>query len=128
VAMAPQDSEFDKAAKWRISVSPIALGETLSNLFLKITYGGDVARFSSAGYLLDDNFFNGLPWMLGLQRFNQKIEAGDLELSILPLRKDAPIFMEARYWPTFRNTNQLVDLKSATLIPQYNFRVESTSK
>jgi len=66
--------------------------------------------------------------MVGLQRFHQRIEAGDLELSILPLRKDAPIFLEARYWPTFRNTNQLVDLKSATLIPQYNFRVESTSK
>ena len=42
---------------------------TISNIFLKIAYTGDVARLSANGYLLDDNFNNGLPWMIGLRRF-----------------------------------------------------------
>ena len=64
VAMAPDDSEFKLAAKWVISVSQNPPSSTISNLFLKIDYTGDVARLSSDGYLVDDNFNNGLPWML----------------------------------------------------------------
>lgn len=122
--MAPQGSDFRTAAKWRISVSRFPADATVSNVFLKIAYTGDVARLSVAGDLLDDNFFNGLPWTVGLLKFNQKVESGELELSILPLRKDSPIFLESRYRPTFGDTNQLVDLKSATLMPQYTFRVD----
>jgi beta-galactosidase len=128
VAMAPHNSDFAAAEKWRISVRRLPTGATVSSAFLRIDYVGDVAGLSAAGDLLDDNFFNGIPWMVGLRRFDQKVESGELELSILPLRKDSPIFLDKRYWPTFGDRNQLVDLKSATLIPQYKFRVETISK
>jgi len=124
VAMAPNDTDFELAAKWAISVPHILPSSTISNLLLKIAYAGDVARLSANGYLLDDNFGNGLAWTIGLQRFSRKIVDVPLELSILPLRRDAPIFLEKRFWPNFDSTNQVVDLKSATLIPQYKFQVE----
>jgi hypothetical protein len=124
VAMAPDDSDFKLAAKWAISVSPNPPSSTISNLFLKIDYTGDVARISSGGYLIDDNFSNGIPWMIELRRFETKLSDAPLELSILPLRRDAHIFLEKRFWPGFVGTDQVRDLKGATLIPQYKFHVQ----
>ena len=128
VAMTPDDSEFRLAANWMISIPRNLQNSTISNIFLKIDYAGDVARLSAGGNLLDDNFNNGMPWTIGLQRFIPQIGDGPLELSILPLRRDAPIFFERRFQASFRDKSQIVDLKSATLIPQYKFQIEMLSK
>jgi beta-galactosidase len=124
VAMVPDESAFDSAAKWRITIPRNVHSSTLSNLFLEITYTGDIARLSANGHLLDDNFYNGLPWTVGLGRFLPSLRDGSMELNILPLRKDAPMFIEEQFRPDFGDRNQIVDLKSAKLIPQYNFRIE----
>jgi hypothetical protein len=65
---------------------------------------------------------------VGLCRFSEEIGKDPLELSILPLRADAPIFLEGRFRPAFRNSQQLVDLKGVTLSTQYQFRVETVAK
>lgn len=122
--MAPQDSEFERAAKWSITVPRDMLHSTVSNVFLRIDYTGDVARLSTRGDLLDDDFYNGVTWTIGLRRFMPKMNDGPLVLSILPLRKDAPVFLEKRFRPRFGSNGQMVDLKSVTLIPQYQFRIE----
>ena len=124
VAMAPDDSEFKLAAKWLISVSKNSPSSTINKLFLKIDYTGDVARLSADGYLVDDNFNNGLPWIIELQRFKRKLSDTPLELSILPLRRDAPIFLEKRFWPSFAGRNQVSDLMGASLVPQYRFQLQ----
>ena len=59
VAMAPDDSEFQLAAKWAISIPHSLQSSTISNMFLRIAYTGDVARLWVDGELLDDNFNNG---------------------------------------------------------------------
>jgi beta-galactosidase len=128
VAIAPDDSEFRLAANWVLSIPRNLRSSTISNIFLKIDYAGDVARLSADGNLLDDNFNNGMPWTIGLQRFIPKIGDGPLELSILPLRRDAPIFFERRFRASFDDKSQIVDLKSATLIPQYKFQMEMLAK
>jgi len=126
--MTPDDRDFKLGAKWTISTPHQLQSSTISNLFLKIAYTGDVARLSSNGHLLDDDFNNGVAWMIGLQRFEHEMDNHSLELSILPLRKDAPIFLEKRFWPNFDGKGQVTDLKSATLIPQYRFKVELVAK
>ncbi|HTM17847.1 MAG TPA: beta-galactosidase [Terracidiphilus sp.] len=128
VAMAPDDSDFRLAAKWAISAPANLQSSTISNIFLKIDYAGDVARLSAGGNLLDDNFNNGMPWTIGLQGFISKTGGGPLELSILPLRKDAPIFFEKGRRASFDERGQIVDLKGATLIPQYRFQMEMQAK
>jgi len=75
--------------------------------------------------LLTDNFFNGLPWTIGLRRFLESHTAGDLTLEILPLRKDAPIYLEQKYRPTFFERDQLARLDKVTLVPQYELVIES---
>ena len=127
-AMAPDDSDFEKAGTWAISVPRNWQSSTISDLFLKIAYTGDVARLSSHGGLLDDNFYNGVPWTIGLRCFLPRIGAEPLGLRILPLRRDAPIFLETRFQTSFNGKSQIVDLKSATLIPEYRFELEMVPK
>ena len=124
VAQAPDDAAFDQAAKWRLRLPQEPL-QGLSDLFLKIEYAGDVARLQNASHLLTDDFFNGLPWTIGLRRFLEAHAVGDLTLEILPLRKDAPIFLERNYRPDFAARDQLLRLDKISLIPQYELVIES---
>jgi beta-galactosidase len=128
VALAPDDRDFESAEKWTISIPHNLQSSTVSNLFLKIAYIGDVARLTANGYLLDDNFSNGIPWTIGLRHFISKIGDGKLELSIVPLRRDAPIFLEMRSRPNFGDKGQIGELQRATLIVQYKFQMERAGK
>lgn len=124
VAESPEDSAFAKAAKWRVAV-PHNLPADLSEVFLQVKYAGDIARLYSDDRLLDDDFYNGVPWMIGLDRFKTKLKAGTLKLDILPLRKDAPIFLEKGCWPEFPKNGQVAELKSLTLIPEYQLSIDT---
>lgn len=128
VAMAPNDSAFKLASKWLIYLPRTVQSPSISNLFLQVAYTGDVARLSAGDRLLDDNFYNGVPWTIGLKRFTATSGGGPIELSILPLRRDAPTFIEKRFLPRFGEKKQMVDLESVKLIPQYKFRIEPVSK
>ncbi len=68
VAQAPAAGELPQAAQWSITVPAGALNG-LSELFLEVKYEGDVARLTANRKLLDDDFYNGKPWMVGLERF-----------------------------------------------------------
>jgi len=126
VAMAPDDRDFESAGKWAITVPRNLQSITISNLFLNIAYTGDVARLMANGYLLDDNYNNGMPWAIGLR--NLTIGDGKLELTILPLRRDAPIFLEMRSRPNFGDKRQIGELQRARLIVQYKFQIEMAEK
>jgi len=124
IALAPSDSAFDSAAVWRLRV-PAQAVDSARDDFLEIRYEGDVARLYSAGELLDDNFFNGLPWRIGLGRFADAVRRGPLELRVLPLRSDAPIYLERGARPTdFLANGQIARLESARAIPRYELVVE----
>lgn len=86
VAEAPVDSDFDTAAVYEISGLP----EQRSNVMLTINYRGDVARLYCDGKLIADNFYNGRPMLLGLWRLPEN--ARKLELKILPLQADMPVY------------------------------------
>ncbi|MFN2638026.1 MAG: hypothetical protein ABR585_13455, partial [Gemmatimonadaceae bacterium] len=123
IALAPSDSAFDQAAVWSIGVPARAL-DSLSNVFLDIHYVGDVARLYSGGTLLDDDFFKGTPWRIGLRRFRSQLARGPLELRVLPLRKDAPIFLQtsAISFPTSGQTANLIGIRA---VPEYELIIDA---
>ena len=84
VAEEPVDEDFEQAAVYQIK-----LPQT-SNL-LSITYRGDVARLYADGKLVADNFYYGRPFLFGLWRLPEGVK--ELELRILPLQKDAPVYL-----------------------------------
>jgi hypothetical protein len=88
VAEEPTDEDFDQAAVYRICVPNEAV--TKYRRLLQIDYRGDVARLYCNGQLIADNFYNGRPMLFGLWRL--PAGATELELRILPLQENMPIY------------------------------------
>ena len=118
VASSPDDSTFEKAGVWRVTL-PKNMPPGLSDLYLDIDYAGDVGRLYEGKRLLDDNFFNGTAWEVGLKRFGPGLLLNGLELNILPLRKDAPIYVPKNKWPSFNGATQIAEVKSVKALPEY---------
>lgn len=89
VASMPEDSDFDKAAIYIIGVDT-ALAAQADSAFLEINYEGDCARVYADGKLVEDNFWNGKPMLVRVS----DLVAKKIELRILPLRKDALIYLQ----------------------------------
>lgn len=88
VAEAPSEEDWQQAAIYQIQLSPEANGE---KTLLNIDYRGDCARLYADGQLIADNFYYGRPFLFGLWRLPASVR--ELELRILPLQQDAPIYL-----------------------------------
>jgi hypothetical protein len=124
VALAPTDADFDQAAEWRLHLPPDAL-DGLSNLYLQIAYVGDVARLYAGERLLDDNFYNGTTWEIGLKQFASEGLARGLNLKILPLRGNAPIYLPGSAWPPFPAGGETVAIRTVSASPEYEVAIEA---
>jgi beta-galactosidase len=93
----PAPETFGKAAAWRITLPADATKGT-SNTYLSIRYTGDIGRLFSGTDLIDDDFYTGLPWNIGLHnvQIDPKIP---LTLTVLPLRADASVYLDERFDP-----------------------------
>ena len=129
VPEAPEDTAFRRAAVWHLKITlgkqqdanrvPSSLDLSgLSELYLKIDYTGDMARLHARGTLLDDDFYNGQPWQVGLMRDEKAVFQTPLELAVLPMPDKAPIYLDedAR---RFLLRHPGAQLLGATLRPQY---------
>lgn len=121
VASAPEDADFAAAAVWKIEL-PKNLDMSVDPI-LRLDYVGDVARVTLDGKLLSDNFYNGNKFEMGLRRYAPDILTGDLRVAILPLRKDAPIYLPVSAKPNFGNAKSVVELRSAKIIPRYQVQL-----
>jgi hypothetical protein len=104
----PSDADFEQAAVYQLNVPEEA--RRGFHRLLSIDYRGDVARLYADGQLIQDNFYNGRPMLYGLWR----LPAGtkQLELRILPLQKDMPI-----YFPREADTTPGEKINSIKILP-----------
>jgi hypothetical protein len=124
VAQAPSDATWTAAAaRWSLNVNPPQLSAGVSNLFLRIAYVGDSARLERSGRLLDDDFFNGEPWLVGLGRYAAKNRLPPLQLEILPIRSDAPVYLPPAGADQLAGKEQTVKLNGLTITPQYQLQL-----
>ena len=84
VAEEPTDEDFEQAAVYTIHLPQ------QRQALLQIAYRGDCARLYADGKLVADNFYNGRPFLMGLWRLPESCTS--LELRILPLQKDMPVY------------------------------------
>ena len=89
VAEAPAEEDWQQAAVYKISVPKKAIA-TYRRL-LSIEYQGDCARLYANGKLIADNFQYGRPFLYGLWRLPEDVT--ELELRILPMQENAPIYL-----------------------------------
>lgn len=121
VAAAPEDSHFTNAAIWQIRLPRgVDLGV---DPILRLNYVGDVARVLLNGKLLVDDFYNGNQFEVGLRRYTPDILTGDLRVEILPLQKNAPVYLAKSAQPDFGNADSLATLRGVKIIPRYTVQL-----
>jgi beta-galactosidase len=118
VAEAPEAEAFKGAAEWRIYV-PGNTHPSVRTVFLRITYVGDIARVYADGRLVNDEFYNGAPWQVALGQVSGLGADPTLELQILPMRKDTPLYLPASGRISFPASGQVAELKEVEVVPEY---------
>jgi hypothetical protein len=116
--LAPEEADFNEAATWTLKL-PAQPMTGLSDIFLRIRYAGDVARLSLDGHLLDDDYYNGRPWEIGLKRFLPQSFGKPLQVSILPLPRNAPIYLDAQAWAPMNEDGQSAKVLGVEVLPEY---------
>ncbi len=118
VAEAPEAAAFEGAAEWSIQVPAIA-SPAVRNVFLRITYIGDIARVYADGKFITDDFYKGTPLLIALRHLSAPEADPTLKLQILPMRKDTPIYLPASGRISFPPSGQVADLKKVEVVPEY---------
>lgn len=85
----PSDDDFADAAVYKITIPADAAKN--GKRLLRISYQGDCARLYANGKLIADQFQYGRPFLYGLWRLPEGTT--QLELRLLPLQADAPIYL-----------------------------------
>ena len=111
MAEEPTDEDFEQAAVYTIDLPEGSHLSPLTPHLLNIDYRGDVARLYADGKLIDDNFYNGRPFQYALWRLPKGCH--QLELRILPLQKDMPV-----YFPREADTTPGEQVNQVTIIHQ----------
>jgi beta-galactosidase len=114
-ASAPTDNDFTAAAVYHVDVPADAfVGD--AELLLQVDWTGDVGRAYCAGELIADHFWYGPRWDIGLRRHRIEVIRHGLELHLLPLVENAPIYLSPASRPRYAG-GQVIELRSITLSP-----------
>ncbi|SNS35730.1 Beta-galactosidase, domain 2 [Granulicella rosea] len=125
--LAPDDKDFEQAGAWKLELSPIPADSHVADAFLTLDYQGDVARLYRGGTLVDDNFWNGQPWSVGLREVDPawRTAAHSFELRILPLPKSPGIFLEDAARAQFNPDAPSSVLRGVSLTPRYRLNLQA---
>ncbi len=124
-AVTPQ-FEVKKAGQRRMSVSfKSDDAKQVQEYFLRINYVGDVAMAFMKGVLVQDEFYHGEPWTIGLKRYYSDLQTDPLTFYFRPLQPDAPFLRDLPKTaiPNF-NYGPVVDIKDVKVIPEYKFNLK----
>ncbi len=115
-AVQPIPEAFAAAGTWALKL-PSALPKGAEDVLLELDFVGDIGRVFAGPTMLDDWYYNGQRWQIGLKQFGLKPGA-ELKLSVLPLRADAPIYIDVAHRPAFpAGQTQVAELRGARLLP-----------
>lgn len=119
-AMQPLPETHGDCAAWTLTLPREALAA--GNAYLEIGYRGDMARLFAGTQLLDDNFYDGETWEVGLDRYAAML-GRPLTLTVLPLRADTPIYLQRRRQLAVPAGGQIAALDSVRVVPVYSLRL-----
>jgi hypothetical protein len=128
IPLAPDDADFEAASVWRIDVPATPESSAVADTLLRIDYQGDVARLYMGGQLLDDNFWNGSAWEVGLKEVNAEWRSPrTLELRVLPLPRQFPMYLEKAGDLHFGSSDTANAVTSVRLVTRYRLDLDIPS-
>ena len=114
----PSDDAFDHAAVWSFSLPQQRLPH-VSDILLTIRYQGDIGRVYVGNELVDDDFFHGAVWQIGLKGLLPQLAHLPMEIKILPLRTDAPLYLDPQVRSLLPHQKEVAAVQSIKLTPEY---------
>jgi len=129
-AVIPQ-YEVKKAGSRRMSVSmnntiiDLQSATQIQEYFLRINYVGDVAMAFMKGKLVQDDFYYGEPWTIGLKRYYNDLQKEPLTFYFRPISKDVPYLADLRKEsvPDFTK-GPVVEIKNVEVVPEYKISIK----
>ena len=120
--------EVKKAGPRRMSVSVntgVGGEAAVQEYFLRVNYVGDVAMAFMKGQLVQDEFYHGEPWTIGLKRYYNDLKTDPLTFYFRPLHANVPFLSDLPHEavPDFKN-GPVVDIKDVEVIPEYKFNIK----
>jgi len=124
-ALQPLPESFRSAASWQISLQPGQLAKLrgLDEALLELDFVGDIGRLFSGTRMLDDWYYFGYPWQIGLKQ-HLSLLSQPLNLSVLPLRADAPIYLPKEHRPDFAGQDQIAAVRKVRITPVYRLTLK----
>jgi hypothetical protein len=113
----PLPETFKVAAAWQVTIPKNALAG-VDDVLVEPRFVGDVGRLFAGTRLVDDWFYDGRTWQVGLRHLPGTGERV-LTLTVMPLRADAPIYLDRAARLDFHGQPQLAALDGVTLHPVY---------
>ena len=104
-----------------LSTDGPALPENVNDVFLDIDYQGDVGMAFINGSLVDDEFYFGQPWRIGLKRFLPRVAEDGMYISFRPISKDAPFLADLppAAVPDFADQHEILRINRVKVFPEY---------
>lgn len=93
VPLMPAEAAFTEANRIKLEI-PTKLQQHTGRIELEIDFIGDIGRLYADGKLVDDKFYDGESWFVGVDRFISNGRWPELELRILTAPDDFPVFLE----------------------------------
>ena len=119
--------EVKKAGPRRLSFTSrqLPLASQVQEYFLRVDYVGDVAMAFMKGQLVQDEFYHGAPWTIGLKRYMEDLRDNPMTFYFRPLRPDVPFLRDLPQdaVPDF-SKGPVVNVKSLDVVPEYKFYVQ----
>jgi hypothetical protein len=101
---------------------PEMLPQELSDVFIKVDYTGDTGMCFMNGDLVDDHFFYGQPWVIGLRKFYDRPDHKKMNLYFRPMYRNAPylIDLDKKAIPDFSGSGTYLKINGVETIPEYH--------
>jgi beta-galactosidase len=111
----------------------VALPQTIptgiNNIFLNINYTGDTGDDFVNGELVADNFYNGIPWQIGLREFiSSPIKPKEMVFYFRPMEKNATYLLDLEPFPQsipdFGKSATYLKINSISFTPEYKTSIK----
>lgn len=117
----------DKATSRRITVDFKDTANTpqVNEYFLKVDYTGDVAMAFIGGKMIQDHFWFGKPWMIGLTRHKAELANEPMSFYFRPLSPRATFLQDIpkEDAPQFGRSFSLLKINKVEIVPQYKVEI-----
>ena len=118
-AMQPLPEAHRAAAAFTFTLPADAVQS--GDAFLEIDWRGDIGRLFDGTTMLDDAYWDGRVWRIGLKRFADQL-GRPWTLTILPLRADAPIYLDDMARAKLPPSDQVASLLALRIVPELEHR------